>query len=242
MFRRPRVGVLSTGDELVAPPNQLGPGQIYDSNRVMLLALVAKAGCVPVDLGHCSDDEAEIEQTYRLGAETCDALISSGGVSMGDFDPVKAVLGRLGEMTWMQIAIKPAKPLSFGLVAETPVFGLPGNPVSAAVSFELFARPNLRKMAGDPRPHRRLVSAICDDTLGRKTDGKVHFVRVVVSHQTDGAFHVRSAGAQQSHQLQALAASNGLAVAPDGVSIREGGRVNVMLTDDSVFSSPVEIT
>ena len=241
VFRRPRVGVLSTGDELVHPSESLGPGEIYDSNRPMLLALVAASGCTPVDLGHCPDDEAQIEQIYRTGAETCDALISSGGVSMGDFDPVKAVLGRLAEMSWMQIAIKPAKPLSFGLVANTPVFGLPGNPVSAAVSFELFARPNLRKMAGDLRPHRRMVSAISDEVLGRRADGKVHFVRVVVSHQIDGALHVRSAGAQQSHQLGALAAANGLAVLADGVTVQEGGRVSVLLTDRSVFSSSVPV-
>lgn len=237
VYERPRVGVISTGDELVRPPASLGPGQIYDSNRPMLVSLVEAAGCSAVDLGHVSDDEALVEAAYVAGVEECDVIISSGGVSMGDYDPVKAVLNRLGDLNWMQIAIKPAKPLSFGLLRDTPIFGLPGNPVSAAVSFELFARPSLRMMLGDSKPFRRVVSAIADEPMRRRADGKTHFVRAVASYQNDGAIHVRSAGAQGSHQLSALAASNALAVVPDGAQIAAGGRINVLLTSESAFSA-----
>ena len=128
VFRRPVVGVVSTGDELVGPEVPLQPGQIRDSNRQMLLALCRAAGFVAVDLGLVPDDEARIEAALRSAADTCDAVVTSGGVSMGDFDYVKAVLGRIGEMEWMQVAIKPAKPLAFGTIGGTPVFGLPGNP------------------------------------------------------------------------------------------------------------------
>ncbi len=151
VVRRARVGVLSTGDELVEGSGPLRPGQIRDSNRLTLVALVEQMGAEPVDLGRIPDDEAAIEAAVRRGLDSCDALLSSGGVSMGDFDYVKVVLDRLGEMRWMQVAIKPAKPLAFGMLSGKPVFGLPGNPVSAMVSFELFARPGA---AEDDGPHR----------------------------------------------------------------------------------------
>ena len=138
-YRRVRVGVLSTGDELREGPVELAPGQIRDSNRPMLLALVAEAGGRAVDLGIGRDDEDAVTERFSEAAETCDAVITSGGVSVGDYDVVKAVLERLGTLEWWQVAIKPAKPLAFGTVDGTPVFGLPGNPVSSHVSFELFA-------------------------------------------------------------------------------------------------------
>ena len=120
----------------------------------MLLALVAEAGCEAIDLGVVRDDEAALEATLREAAASCDAIVTSGGVSMGDYDVVKAVLSRIADMRWMQIAIKPAKPFAFGLldagIDAMPVFGLPGNPVSSLVSFELFARPALRQMMGHP--------------------------------------------------------------------------------------------
>lgn len=119
--RRIRVGVLSTGDELVADGSPLRPGQIRDSNRPALLAAVAALGAEPVDLGRIPDDEAAIEAAVRAGVATCDALLSSGGVSMGDVDLVKVVLDRVGDMTWMQIAIKPAKPFAFGVVDRKSV-------------------------------------------------------------------------------------------------------------------------
>lgn len=233
---RPRVGVLSTGDELVEPGTPLEPGQIRDSNRPTLLALVRALGCVAVDLGHAPDTEDAIEAALLHGARTCDAVVSSGGVSMGDVDLVKVVLDRLGEMRWMQVAIKPAKPLAFGTVeaegARVPIFGLPGNPVSSMVSFELFARPGLRHLAGFPAHllDRPRVQAVTHQPLRRRVDGKVHFVRVVCEwHDDDGHYHVRSAGPQGSHQLTAMAHANALAVLADGTGIDAGDVVPVLL-------------
>jgi len=228
VVRRPRVGVLSTGDELVDGPGQLAPGQIRDSNRPTLCALVAQSGFEAVDLGTARDDEAVIERALRDGVASCDALITSGGVSMGDLDYVKVVLDRIGDMRWMQISIKPAKPLAFGTVDGTPVFGLPGNPVSSAVSFELFARPGLRKLAGHSVLERPVLRVTAGEALRRSPDGKTHFVRVAAVVK-DGRWVVRSAGGQGSHQLAGLAAANALAVLPDGDGVEAGGDVEVLL-------------
>jgi molybdopterin molybdotransferase len=228
---RPRVGVLSTGDELVEGPQALAPGQIRDSNRHTLLALLDQAGCDAVDLGLVRDTEAEITAAIERGVAECDALVTSGGVSMGAFDYVKVVLDRIGEMRWMQIAIKPAKPLAFGTVGGTPVFGLPGNPVSSMVSFELFARPALRKMMGfAPRTWRRPpVRAIADEGLNRRPDGKIHFNRVTATLEADGRYHVRSSGGQGSHHLFSMANASALAVLPDGPGVSAGGTVDLLL-------------
>jgi len=165
VVRRAVVAVLSTGDELIDDGSALQPGQIRESNKTMLLGMVAEAGCAVVDHGVVRDDEAALEATLRLAADSCDAIVTSGGVSMGDYDVVKAVLSRIADMRWMQIAIKPAKPFAFGLLTasdgrQVPVFGLPGNPVSSLVSFELFARPALRQMMGHP-----VIRIICPALL-----------------------------------------------------------------------------
>lgn len=238
---RPVVGVLSTGDELVDGGGPLGPGQIRDSNRVALLALLAERGCTGVDLGRAPDDDGAIAAAIERGVATCDAVITSGGVSMGDVDLVKVVLDRLGDMRWMQVAIKPAKPLAFGTVARPgdgrriPVFGLPGNPVSSLVSFELFAGPGLRRLAGfaDDRLDRARVRAVADVALDRRPDGKVHFPRVTVRRDPDtGRYHVRPAGGQGSHHLTAMARADALAVLPDGAGVPAGATVELLLLRD----------
>ncbi len=235
VLRRPVVGVVSTGDELVPVGAPLGPGQIYDSNRPQLLAAVAAAGFVAVDLGHVPDDAATIESVLLEGAATCDALLTSGGVSMGDHDLVKVVLDDVGDMRWMQVAIKPAKPFAFGLLpgpgGPVPVFGLPGNPVSSLVSFELFGRPGIRTMAGHPHPHRRRVAATAGSTFRRRPDGKTHFVRVTVEGDDEGRLVAEPTSAQGSHQMTGLAAADGLAVLPDGDDVPGGARVVVLLLD-----------
>jgi len=235
---RPRVGVLSTGDELVVGPAPLQPGQIRDSNRPTLLALVAEAGFTPVDLGHIVDDEDAIRATIERGVATCDAVMSSGGVSMGDIDLVRVVLDRIGDMRWMQVDIRPARPLAFGLVSapdgrRVPVFGLPGNPVSSMVSFVLFARAGLRRMAGHPpeRVHVPRFRAVAAEPLTRRPDGKIHFVRVQVTAAggDDGGLAVRSSGGQGSHQLGAMARADGLVVLPDGDGAAAGDPVDLLL-------------
>jgi molybdenum cofactor synthesis domain-containing protein len=231
VYRRARVAVLSTGDELVDDGRPLRPGQIRESNKTMLLPMIAAAGATPVDLGIVRDDEAELGRVLRHAADTCDAIVTSGGVSMGDYDVVKAVLSRLAVMHWMQIAIKPAKPFAFGLVAGVPVFGLPGNPVSSLVSFEVIARPALRLMMGHDLVHadRPRVRAVADTGLPRRPDGKEHLIRVYGSFADDGRLHVRSTGPQGSHQLAATAQADGIALVPDGVGIPPGGDVEVLL-------------
>ena len=224
-----RVGVLSTGDELTSAPGDLLPGQIRDSNRPTLLALAARAGCVPVDLGTAPDEEDAITAAIERGVGGCDAILTSGGVSVGDFDYVKVVLDRLGDMHWWQVAVKPAKPLAFGTVRGTPVFGLPGNPVSSMVSFELFARPALRQMMGHRELFRPELPALAEEALRRQPDGKVHFVRVVATTDDDGRLHVRSSGGQGSHLLRAMALANALAVLPDGAGVDASATVKVML-------------
>ena len=224
-----RVGVLSTGDELTSAADPLLPGQIRDSNRPMLLALVARAGCIPVDLGVAPDDEVAITAAIQRGVAGCDAILTSGGVSVGDFDYVKTVLDRLGNMHWWQVAVRPGKPLAFGTVLGTPVFGLPGNPVSSLVSFELFARPALRQMTGHRDLFRPELPAVADEPLLRRPDGKLHLLRVVATHDAGGRLHVRSSGGQGSHLLRAMAVANALALLPDGEGVAEGGSVKVML-------------
>lgn len=233
---RPRVGVVSTGDELVAEGAPLRPGQIRDSNRPTLLAMVADANFTPVDLGRVPDDEAAIAEVLGRGVAGCDAVLSSGGVSMGDIDLVRVVLDRLGDMRWMQVAIRPAKPLAFGVVTAAdgrpvPVFGLPGNPVSSMVSFALFARPGLRRMAGHPDARLQLprLAAVAAEPLARRPDGRTHLVRVVVEAGPGGTLAVRSSGGQGSHELGAMARADGLVVLPDGDGAAAGDAVEMML-------------
>jgi len=230
-----RVGVLSTGDEL-APVDSgpLAPGMIRDSNRPMLLALLARAGCEPVDLGWAPDDEDAITEVVQRGLATCDAVVSSGGVSVGDFDYMKIVLDRVGHMSWYQVAIKPSKPFAFGTAVvggrSVPIFGLPGNPVSSNVSFELFARPALLSMMGNPRPFRPLVEATAVEAMKRRADGKLHLDRVRASWR-DGGWHAERSGAQVSNVLSVMAHANALALLPDGAGVEPGGAVTLMLLD-----------
>ena len=226
---RAKVAVLSTGDELIDDGSPLAPGQIRESNRTMLAGLLAEAGCDVIDLGTVRDDETELERVLRAAAGGCDAIVSSGGVSMGDYDVVKAVLGRVAAMTWLQIAIKPAKPFAFGTIDGTPVFGLPGNPVSSLISFELLARPALRRMMGHRRLARPSLVAVSDAGISRRPDGKVHLVRVNTTFDDDGRFHVSPVGAQGSHQLAATALADAIAIVPDGDGIPPGGDVAVLM-------------
>jgi molybdenum cofactor synthesis domain-containing protein len=228
----PVVGVLSTGDELVDGGGALLPGQIRDSNRRTLMALLRRDGFGVVDLGIARDVEDDLQARLTGGAARCDAVLTSGGVSMGDFDLVKVVLDRIGTMHWMQVAIRPAKPFAFGLVGNTPVFGLPGNPVSSMVSYEVLARPGLRRLAGrvDADQRRAPVLAVVDDRgLRGGRDGRMTFARVQVEMGEDGRHHVRSAGGQGSHQLYAMALADGLAIIPPGAEAVRGETVPVLL-------------
>ena len=234
-YPRLRVAMLSTGDELVIDGSELKPGQIRESNLTMLSAMISATGCEVINLGIVADDEAVLESKLREVATRCDAIVTSGGVGQGDFDVVKIVLSRIADMKWMQMAIKPAKPFAFGKLTTSdsrviPVFGLPGNPVSSMISFELLARPALRKIMGHTQNLMRpTVRAIVDAPMKRKQDGKIHFMRVFGEFAEDGRLHIRDTGPQGSHQLAATAQANGLAMVPDGQGLALGAEVEVML-------------
>jgi molybdopterin molybdotransferase len=233
VYPRPRVGVMSTGDELVER-GALAPGKIRDSNRPMLLAVVEEAGCVAVDYGIVRDDEALLTATITKAIDECDAVLTSGAVSMGEYDFVKVVLERLARerpqssFAWMQVAIKPAKPLAFAAIEGVPVFGLPGNPVSSRVSFELFARPALRRLAGRADVLPQPVRAVAGAPMPRRRDGKVYLDRVVV-RVDNGRYVCERAGMQASNVLSGMAAANGLALLPDGDGVAVGEPVEVFL-------------
>jgi molybdopterin molybdotransferase len=233
---RARVAVLSTGDELVER-GPLAPGQIRDANRPMLRALVEECGALAVDLGMVGDDEAAITRAIATAADTCDALVTSGAVSVGDYDFVKTAIEAVArdrpgsDFLWAQVAIKPAKPLAFGRLGRVPVFGLPGNPVSSHVSFELFARPALRTMMGHAEPGRPRVQARAAHAFGRRTDGRLYVERVVLSRAPDGGFLAARSGVQASNVLSGMARANGLALLPDGDGVAEGDELTVMVLE-----------
>jgi len=240
VHRPPTVGVLSTGDELRQGPAPLPRGAIRDGNRPMLVALIERAGYSTIDLGIVPDDAATLRKVFESAATECDAFVSSGGVSVGDLDVVRIVLSEMcgPSMHWMQVAIKPAKPLAFGVIdGRVPVFGLPGNPVSSMVSFELFARPALRRMGGHTEVVRPTLSAVTDVDLTRDADGKVHLLRVVAGVDRTGRLHVRPSGGQDSHQLRSLAGANALAILPDGPGARAGDEIGVLLLDGERLAS-----
>jgi molybdenum cofactor synthesis domain-containing protein len=241
VHRRPRVGVISTGNELSESSDALNPGQIRDLNRPLLLALLTQSGFEAVDLGVALDTHEEITRRLRAGVEECDAVVSTGGVSVGDVDHVKTVIGELGgsEARSMQVAIKPAKPFAFGVVGptRTPVFGLPGNPVSTRVSFELFVRPALRMLAGHSNIERLTVHAVLDVALTRPADGKLHLVHVTARMHNDGMVHVENAARRGSHLLNAIARANAIAYVPEGASSDIGDHVRVVVLDADQLSA-----
>jgi len=224
----PRVGVMSTGDELVDDGGPLAPGQIRESNRPMLVALARSFGVDAVDLGTVPDDRAALADALATAAAGCDAVVTSGGVSMGDFDLVKVVLDELADMRWMQVAIRPAKPFAFGVLDGTPVFGLPGNPVSSMVSLALLGVPGLRRLAGRRDLDLPRVAAVAGAGLSRRADGRTAFVRVVCRWE-GGRLHADAVHGQGSHQLAAAASANALAVLPDGEGFAEGDEVTVVV-------------
>lgn len=230
---RPRVAVLSTGDELVDDGRPLLPGQIRESNRPTLVSALRAYGVDAIDFGTVPDDRAALADAFVRAARDHDAVVSSGGVSMGDFDLVKAVLADLAEMRWMQVAIRPAKPFAFGAIEGTPVFGLPGNPVSSLVSLSMLAVPGLRRLAGRDDLDLPRITAVAGPGLTRRPDDRTMLVRVACRWDEDGRVRALPVHAQGSHQLAASAGANGLAVLPAaGDGAAEGSAVTVVLIGD----------
>jgi molybdopterin molybdotransferase len=230
VHRRPRVGVLATGDEVLPGGADLGAAGIPDANGPALRALVRSAGAEALDLGIAPDEQAAVERALEGALEAgADAIIVSGGVSVGPFDVVRLAFERVGRIDLWQVAVKPGKPFAFGAARaaddrDVLLFGLPGNPVSSAVTFEIFVRPAIRRLAGDRSVSRPLDRGVLADEV-RGGGGRRTFLRVSADRATDGApirddrgrVRVRLAGGQGSHVLTGLAAADALAVVPESI-------------------------
>ena len=239
VIQRPRVAILATGDELVGVNEPLGPGKIRNSNGYSNAAQVAKYGGIPIMLGIARDTEEDLVSKIRSGLEQrADLLLTSGGVSVGDFDVVKKVLSAEGQITFWRVRMKPGKPLAFGQIEaeingekrSVPVLGMPGNPVSVMVSFEVFARPAILTMLGVSDLEKPLVDAVLTEEI-RSKDERRHFVRVRLERDGDG-YRALLTGAQGSGILTSMVKANGLAIIPeDWTSAPAGSRVKAMFFD-----------
>lgn len=231
VYRRPEVAILATGDEVVSLGEVPHEAQIYSSNSHTLSALVAECGAIPRQLGIGRDDPDHLAAMIEEGLQS-DVLVTAGGISMGDYDYLKEVFSRNGiEVLFWKVAQKPGKPMTFGLRHGKPVFALPGYPVSAALSFELYVRPALRKMMGYKRLLRPTVRAVLEEGI-RKKPGRRNFIRGVVQRREDGILYVRTTGEQGSGILRSMSKANGIIVlAEDMEGAKAGERVEVYLID-----------
>jgi len=234
VIRRPVVAILSTGDEVVDISQPLPPGKIYNSNTYSLAALVNRYGGVPRLLGIARDNEDSLIAKLNEGLDS-DMLITTGGVSVGDYDVVKDVLAKEGEIGFWRVRMKPGKPLAFGSIKGVPHLGLPGNPVSTMVTFELFARPAILRMMGKQNWTKPVIEATIEGSV-RNTDGRRIYARAMVEKR-DGQYFARLTGPQGSGILTSMTSANGLVIVPeerDGVEA--GEMVQVMMLDwDNAF-------
>ena len=229
VVRRPRVAILATGDEVVPPDQTPGPGQIRDANSYTVATQVQAFGGLPLMLGVARDREELVRRGMREALDQeADFIITSGGVSVGDFDLVKQVLAAEGEMHFWSLNVKPGRPLAFGVVDGVPLLGLPGNPVAAMISTELFARPALLKMQGFADWSRPTVRARLSQPIARK-DGRRHYLRVRL-RETEAGYEATLTGEQGSGILYSLVQADGLAVIPEEVDrLPAGAKVEVIL-------------
>jgi len=243
VVRRPVVAIVSTGDELLEPGDPPEPGKIYNSNAYSVAASVVRYGGIPRMVGTARDTVESLNEALNRAVDA-DMVVTSAGVSKGDYDVVKDVLAQRGQIALWSVRMKPAKPLAFGTLRapdgrDVPQLGLPGNPVSVLVAFEQFARPAISLMMGKEVKGKPAVSATMDDTI-RNSDGRRVFARVVVYRAEDGRYRARLTGGQGSGILTSMAAANGLAICPEDVpQVNAGETVTVHMLDwpDDAFSS-----
>ncbi|MGD9116983.1 MAG: molybdopterin molybdotransferase MoeA [Dehalococcoidia bacterium] len=236
VFRRPVVAILATGDEVVDMAQKLPPGKIYNSNSYSLAALVMRYGGIPKILGIASDVEDSLLNRLHLGLDA-DMLVTSGGVSLGDYDIVRDVLAKEGEIIFWRVRQKPGKPLAFGMInalgggaKKIPLFGLAGNPVSAMINFELFARPAMLRMMGRQNLAKPVIEATIEEPI-KNSDGRRVFARAVVQKR-DGRYYAHLTGHQGSGILTSMTLANGLVIVPeDKPGVAKGDRVSVMMLD-----------
>lgn len=238
VYRRPRVAILSTGNELEGMNEPVDPNKIPDANSYALLAQVQALGVQPVLLGIARDDPDELTQYLQRGLEY-DVLLVSGGTSVGVHDYVRPTMEKLGvEMKFWRVAIRPGHPLAFGKTSATMVFGLPGNPVSSMVCFEEFVAPALRSMMGNTRLYRRTVGARLAHAI-KIRPGRTEFVRVQLTRDTTG-YVATATGTQSSGVLLSMAKADGLLVISSSSSGAEAGElVTVQLLDGTTFQNEV---
>jgi molybdopterin molybdotransferase len=235
VHRRPRVAILSTGDELVEADQPVKPGQVVNTNAYVLAAAVTEAGAIAAPLPIARDTRDDIRAAF-LEAARADAILSTGGVSVGDFDYVKEVMDEIGVVrAFWKVAQKPGKPLTFGTLAARPYFGLPGNPVSSLVCFYLYARPALRRMLGLAALHFPTIEATLAHDV-RKSEGLTEFVRCRLERRS-GAWLASTTGTQGSHVLTSMSLGTGLLVThPNGSSLAAGAKVTVIRLDTDAGS------
>ena len=231
VVRRPRVAIISTGSEVIEPDAEWQPGKIRDANGYSNAAQVLQLGGIPIRMGIARDSVEEITGKIEAGLqEKVDLLITTGGVSVGDFDMVKKVLASEGKIDFWRVRMKPGKPLAFGIIRGVPLLGLPGNPVSAMVSFEIFARPAILKMSGRTQWNKPQINAILVDGIERKDDRR-HYVRVSLEEK-DGIQYAHLTGDQGSGILLSMVRADGLAIIPEDVrSLPPNSPVKVVLLD-----------
>ena len=238
VFRRPVVAILATGNELVDIEQSLSAGKIYNSNTYSVAALVRHYGGIPQILGIARDNEGSLVAKLRQGLDA-DMLLTSGGVSKGDYDIVKDVLAKEGEITFWTVRMKPGKPLAFGTIKgisktgaarNIPHLGFPGNPVSSMVTFELFARPAIFKMMGKNNLTKPTVEAVIEERI-INTDGRRIYTRAIVEKR-HGQYSARLTGPQGSGILTSMSLANGLVIVPeDKAEVKAGEKVQVMMLD-----------
>jgi molybdopterin molybdotransferase len=229
--RRLRVAFFSTGDELASIGKPLAPGEVYDSNRYTLHGLLTRLGADIIDMGVVPDRPEALEAALSEAAEVADAIITTGGVSVGEADFVKEILAKLGEVKFWKLNIKPGRPMAFGKIGKAWLFGLPGNPVAVMVSYTQFALDALLRLSGcDPLPARALLTATAGCAI-RKQAGRREYLRGLIA-TVDGQWQVKTTGNQGSGILRSMTEANCFIVLPeDCAGIQPGDRVEVQLFD-----------
>ena len=234
VYRRLKVAYFSTGDEILSlgePPRE---GAVYDSNRYTVFGMLTKLGCEVIDLGVIRDEPALLEAAFADAAGRCDAIITSGGVSVGEADFTKAMMKKLGDVEFWKIAMRPGRPMAVGRIGSALLFGLPGNPVAVMVTFLAFVRPALLRLMGSTAPLPPLLKAQSLETL-RKKPGRTEYQRGIVSNAADGSLTVRTTGNQGSGVLSSMVQANGLIVLHHQQGhVAPGDVVDVMMFDGAI--------
>jgi molybdopterin molybdotransferase len=234
VYRKLKVAYFSTGDEILSLGEPLREGAVYDSNRYTVHGLLTRMGCEVIDMGVVRDNPAKLEEAFRSAASKADAIITSGGVSVGEADYTKAMMAKLGDVAFWRIAMRPGRPMAVGRIGSSVLFGLPGNPVAVMVTFLAFVRPALLKMMGAVSTTQPYLKARSLERI-RKKPGRTEYQRGIVASSSDGKLQVRTTGNQGSGVLSSMVQANGLIVLHHGqATVEVGEEVDVMMFDSAI--------